>query len=217
MQHLSMEDLAALVDELPTAEQKSHLDGCAICAEELEALRSQTAALGSLPDPAVPPDQWTGIESRLRSEGLVAAPRRHALAGRLSPIAALAASVLLFVSGGAMGAAVWGGAGDVTAPENNTPAIHATAMTVEQAEERVVALEAEYLEALTRYAELSGLDESPDPVNRLAAMEGIVLTTRSALEQAPADPVINGYHLAALGQREAILRQIANTTNETWF
>ena len=57
-----------------------------------------------------------------------------------------------------------------------------------------------------------------DPLNQLAALEGIVLTTRAALEEAPADPVINGYHLSALGQRDAILRQIdARADEEPWF
>jgi hypothetical protein len=59
-------------------------------------------------------------------------------------------------------------------------------------------------------------------VSRLAALEGIVLTTRSALREAPADPVINSYHLTALGQRDELLRQIEESGTETetgdeWF
>ena len=45
-------------------------------------------------------------------------------------------------------------------------------------------------------------------MSRLAALEGIVLTTRAALNEAPADPVINGYHLTALEQRDALLREL---------
>jgi hypothetical protein len=71
------------------------------------------------------------------------------------------------------------------------------------------AAELRYRMALSRYAELSGAGATTDPVNRLAALEGIVLTTRAALKDSPADPVINGYHLAALGQRDALLRQIS--------
>jgi hypothetical protein len=74
-----------------------------------------------------------------------------------------------------------------------------------------------YLNALTRYAELAGGVPGGDPMARLAALEGIVLTTRAALGQAPADPVINGYHMTALAQREATLRQIAANTVQSWF
>jgi hypothetical protein len=76
--------------------------------------------------------------------------------------------------------------------------------------------ESAYLEALTRYAELAGGVPGGDPMARLAALEGIVLTTRAALGQAPADPVINGYHMTALAQREATLRQIAGNPTQIW-
>jgi hypothetical protein len=77
--------------------------------------------------------------------------------------------------------------------------------------------ETHYLEALARFAELTGGIAGDDPVARLAALEGIVLTTGAALDQAPADPVINGYHMTALAQREATLRQIATSTAPYWF
>ena len=73
-----------------------------------------------------------------------------------------------------------------------------------------------YLEALTRMAEMSGGDYG-DPYARLAALEAITSITRAALGQAPADPVINGYHVTALAQRDATLRQIAARTTESWF
>ncbi len=78
--------------------------------------------------------------------------------------------------------------------------------------------EAMYLDALARYAHLAGSEEDAgDPLARLAALEGIVLTTREALGRAPADPIINGYHMTALAQREATLQQIAATTRNPWF
>ena len=77
--------------------------------------------------------------------------------------------------------------------------------------------ESAYLDALNRYALLAGSDAEIDPVARLAALEGIVLTTREALGRAPADPIINGYHMTALAQREATLRQIATSTRNPWF
>jgi hypothetical protein len=44
--------------------------------------------------------------------------------------------------------------------------------------------------------------------SRLAALDQVLSTTREAMRQAPHDPVINGYYLTTLGQREATLRQL---------
>lgn len=59
--------------------------------------------------------------------------------------------------------------------------------------------------------------DAGDPFTRLAVLEGITTLTGTALGQAPADPVLNGYHVAALAQREATLRQIAARTTGNWF
>lgn len=211
MQHLNPEELARLVDEEPTAEESLHLNRCGECSEELEEFRAQTSALGELSDYSAPPGQWERVERRLEQEGILPAPIRTSLRPRFAPLLAIAASLLLFLSGGFMGATVFDGASEAELVGATPPA------TVEQAEQRLVAAENIYLEALTNYAQLTGYDESTDPVNRLAALEGIVLTTGAALEEAPADPVINGYHLAALGQREALLRQIVDQPERTWF
>jgi hypothetical protein len=77
--------------------------------------------------------------------------------------------------------------------------------------------EALYLDALTRMAELAHDKEPGDPFARLAALEGIMTITREALGQAPADPVLNGYHLTAIAQRDATLKQLAATTSNSWF
>ncbi len=76
--------------------------------------------------------------------------------------------------------------------------------------------EALYLSALTRLTEL-GPNDVGDPIARVAALEGIAAITRAALDRAPADPVLNGYHITAIAQREAALRQIAATTGGSWF
>jgi hypothetical protein len=99
----------------------------------------------------------------------------------------------------------------------STGAPAAAPRTSEEALDFMRDAESRYLEALTHYAELTGAFDSGDPAARLAALEGIVLTTRAALGQAPADPIINGYHMTALAQREATLRQIAAASNNTWF
>ncbi len=90
--------------------------------------------------------------------------------------------------------------------------------TPEEAMRAVQSAEDAYLRAYSRYTELtSGQRQTDDPVARVAALESIVLTTRAALDRAPADPVINGYHLTAVAQRDAALRQIALRSNGPWF
>ena len=51
----------------------------------------------------------------------------------------------------------------------------------------------------------------------IAALEGIMLTTEAALREAPADPIINNYHLTALGQRDALVRELQLAENQEWF
>lgn len=89
--------------------------------------------------------------------------------------------------------------------------------TPEEALQFLRQAEASYLDALTRFAELSGAAQTGDPAARLAALEGIVLTTRAALGKAPTDAVINGYYLNAMAQRDATIRQISATNAaESW-
>jgi hypothetical protein len=44
--------------------------------------------------------------------------------------------------------------------------------------------------------------------SRLAALDQMISTTREAMRDAPHDPVINGYYLTTVNQREATLRQL---------
>ena len=59
--------------------------------------------------------------------------------------------------------------------------------------------------------------EVPMPTNpdtyrtRLAALDNVMTEMRSALNEAPHDPVINQYYLATVGAREATLRQLGTT------
>jgi hypothetical protein len=216
MSHLKLEDLARLVDEAPAANEEAHLARCEACRGELDALMDQCLALGSLPDLAPPSDAWPDLRARLQSEGLL---RRRP---RLSPnLARAAAAAFLFLAGGAMGYTardlaapptpaggdpVWlaTGADPVTATQPPSGAIVAGQDATGDTE----AASELFMDALDRYMASTG--PSPgDPVARLAALDNIVLTTAEALHEAPTDPIINGYHLSALAQRDAVLRQLA--------
>ncbi len=107
------------------------------------------------------------------------------------------------------------------ASNNTTAATHETA----DASQDVRTAEAAYLRALARYSEQRPANATvSDPVARLATLESILLTTKAALREAPADPVINGYHITALAERDAVLKQIAmqqsnvrRQTSNNWF
>ena len=216
MQHLSEEAIARLVDEAPAGGEALHLEMCEECRSELEAMIEQTRALEALPELAPPPGAWPSIAARLEEEELL-----HWGVGRsvwMGWPLRVAAGLALFLAGTATGALALRG----DAPAAPAPTVASmrpvAAATPAQLEQRLRAAEAEYVSLLTEYSQATGTAQAGDPLNRLAALEGIVLTTRAALEEAPADPVINGYHLSAMGQRDAILRQIdAREDEEPWF
>jgi hypothetical protein len=211
MQHLNDEDLARLVDEEPADGEAAHLAACEECRCELDAMRDQTLTLGELADLEPPRDGWQALLAALGEEGLVRGYRPV----RRAALAKIAAALVLFAAGGVTGALARGRAPAVVAPQA------APARTAVEAGERLRTAEREYRLALSRYAELAGDSSAEDPVNRLAALEGIVLTTRAALKDSPTDPVINGYHLTALSQRDALLRQISASRsagqNQPWY
>jgi hypothetical protein len=206
MRHLTLEELARLVDEPPTEPEAAHLAGCGECTVELRALQFQSKALGSLTDLSAPAGQWRTIEGKMDPSVAVANqyPKRAALR--------VAAAVFLFLLGAATGVlSPWG-----EGSRESVGTGEADSSGPLQAAAELAAAEAEYLRALTSYVAWSDDGVGLDPLNRLAALEGIVLTTRAALRDAPADPVINNYHLTALGHREALLRQLEAAEAE-WF
>jgi hypothetical protein len=44
--------------------------------------------------------------------------------------------------------------------------------------------------------------------SRLAALDRVISVASEAMREAPHDPVINGYYLTTLNQREATIRQL---------
>lgn len=242
MSHLSIETLARLVDETPDNNEATHLQLCLSCRSELEGMKADAFALGALPDLEPSLAQWYAVERKLAQEGLLRGSVRREYMTWLRPALQIAAALAIFVLGNytapllgrasspvgvpvAAAAAPAGYPAVVQAPAPNNalaglsrPAASTTAPATRGDAANVVReAERAYLNALTQYAEVARQTESADPVARLAALESIVLTTRAALGQAPADPVINGYHLTALAQRDATIKQMAATAGKTWF
>jgi hypothetical protein len=230
MQHLTIEDLARLVDEAASPAESAHLAHCSECAVELERLRDQTSALAALPGIEPPQALWFRIEDGLRAEGLAATGTGSRVAR--PALVRAAVNVGLFLLGAAAGSTIATrdaatpdriGGPEAVAPRPGTTGSPVAAprgaftTALQEAEHRLDEAEAEYTAALAHYSELAGTVTEIDPVSRLVALEGIVQTTGAALQNAPADPVINGYFLSAIEQREAVLQQIARSTDDGWF
>ena len=203
MPHLTLEALARLVDEAPENHEEAHLAACGECRAELDALREQTEALGMLPKLLPPPDSWPELRRQMVKDGIIRNGRRWRPGPTLTRVAA---ALLLFVGGGAAG---YLARGPVVAPvervaEAPAPESAASAADLTQEVERT---EEMFAAALDRFMRASGT-EAPDPAARLAALDNIVLTTAEALNESPADPVINSYHLTAVAQRKQLIRQL---------
>jgi hypothetical protein len=195
MPHLTLDALARLADEPPGPDEAIHLTECRVCRDGLGAIRSQAADLRRLPALAPPPDEWDRIEQRLRTEA-AADSRRARTVGRL---ARFAAAIVLVTLGAATHA--W-----FTRPTDPIDAGSvARPLTLDDAIARVRAAELVYRRSLLDYSSIARPEPPRDFVARLATLDAIVLTTRTALERAPADPVINSYHLSALAERENLL------------
>lgn len=84
--------------------------------------------------------------------------------------------------------------------------------SVEEARATQLRSESLYQQAAAFLAQHDSSGESaynPEVVkSRLAALDQMISTTREAMRDAPHDPVINGYYLTTVGQREATLRQL---------
>ena len=245
MSHLNLETLARLVDDVADPTEAGHLDICEPCRRELEALRADAVALRNLPDPQPPVAAWLSLEQTLQREGLmrrnpwVTQLLRLAAVLVIFVLGSLAGAFLVqrqtarvAAHAPTMAAPVRMVAQQPVQLDSEPSAVAALTMnaqhnaatvvntgpaaTAEEAVARLRDAERAYLSALTRYSEFGSKAETGDPVARLAALESIVATTRAALGQAPADPIINGYHLTAVAQRDATLRQIA-ASGQTWY
>lgn len=214
MEHLTAEQLARLVDESPTDEERAHLDDCARCASEAEEYRDLSSALGAMPEIRPPKGDWAVLEAQLRSEGLVTDPgmfQRLGLARTPGWMKAAAAAVL-FLSGAGTGALVAspsGATGDV--PE---------ASTIEEAAVAVRAAEDGYVQAVSQYQALLAQNGAGgpgvDPASRLAALEHIVEASQAAVWQNPEDPFFNGFLTSAMAERNAVARMVSSS-RDNWF
>jgi len=231
MGHITLERLAQLVGDPPSPEEEEHLKRCSACRDELKGLKEQTEAIGSLPDLRPPAGDWEALEARLAAEGLVRSsglsrrPSRWWSPGWLQAAAAL----ILFLGGTAVGSGAWGDGGSEDLATTPPPGLElipvgAQAQPVSNLAEAAAAVntaEQQYMLALLQYRQILDAQGEPtyigDPTTRLAAIEAIVAAGRAAIQQAPADPYVNGVLVSALAEREAFLRKASLNPAEGVF
>lgn len=152
---------------------------------------------------------WESLSTQLRAEGII----RNSVRPWMSNAAWLqAAAAVLLVAGGAV-------LGRYSLQRELKPATStaaAFAATFKSSDEAWAALNKageEYQRASAYLASRDvnqGSDSDKTAVYqaRLTALDGMTSASRQALYEAPHDPVINQYYMAAMGAREATLRQL---------
>ena len=223
MSHLSPERLAALVDETPTAAELAHIAGCAECARERAAYRNlvELAVNGST-SIASPLTSWDALRPALAQDGIIDGGKRAPVVkehfGR--PWLQAAAAVLL-IGGGLAGGRLSAGASLLPRVAESPSRRVAESPTTDSLphfrsvdDARAAQTQAQVLfQNATAFIAQQDTTitpaESPAAMRtRLAALDRTRRVLGEALNQAPSDPVINGYYLTTVGQREATLRQM---------
>jgi hypothetical protein len=224
MEHLNLDTLARLVDETPSREERHHLEDCTRCRTELALLQGQTHALGELPDLRPPRGDWAMLEARLMSEGLLRHDR--SLLASTPAWMKVAATIVLFLGGTGLGMALdtVGAADSRMAGADGAPfsLVSSTAGSLVEAEEAVRLYERRYMDALVQYRQLLDSEGSPagasSPESRLAALEYLVAAGQAAVQQAPADPFLNGFLASAMAERQATYRAaLQEGSADDWY
>jgi hypothetical protein len=227
MQHLHTERLAALGDEQPSTEEAAHLAACETCAREVSAYQTLVAMAHDEQQAfGLPLTRWETISAEWATVALES--DRSVPRARHNRWMLQVAAGLLLVAGGAIvgrmstGSAPLPGGATTVAQTADAPTTVAqpvaefssdsTFASVDEARAAQQRSELLYQQATAFLARIDTTGAgNPNPVayrSRLAALDRVLSTTRDALREAPHDPVINGYYLTTLGQREATLRQL---------
>ena len=219
MSHLSIDRLAALADEQPTADETTHLTICVECAREMAAHRS-LLALASVEREAMrlPLTRWDTLAPALRADGLVRTPAASQGRGfSFTPQRMLqVAAALLLVAGGTLlgrasaGAPIVPGEGS-SAVSTIFDSIPTAFASVEEAERLRNLYRDGYQRASNFLAQKDSVSVPGTPAvmrTRLSALDRVTRITREALNDAPFDPVLNDFLLNSYYQREATLRQL---------
>ncbi len=211
MLHLDPERLAALADGDPTAEEAEHLAHCAGCRCEREAHRALVSMAADARAELSPPlTTWESIAGELREQQMLLPPLAHRRPMWMRALGQSAAAVLLVAGGVFAGRkSVGANSGMVALSADSIAKTFASAkdarLMLDRAN-RQYQLAAEYLSALDTTAR--GGSQPEMYRTRLAALDAVAGIARTAVNEAPQDPVINQYYLAAINARQVALQQL---------
>ena len=220
--HLPPERLAALADEAPSAPEMAHLASCDECARERaayislgEIANAESAQIGA------PLTTWESLAPVLIEDGVIDSGRGLQLrAHRVRRPWLQAAAAVLFVAGGMMAGRVTAGASVLPLHEPGTIASNAVTVadsvphfrSIDEARAAQTQSQLLYQSATSFLAQRDTASRAPDSPagmrTRLAALDRTRQVMGEALQDSPYDPVINGYYMTTLGQREATLQQL---------
>ena len=221
MSHLRDERLAALSDEPPTSAELAHLASCDRCAAERAAhrsLRELASAEGA--QIGAPLTSWESLAPALRADGVIdtgewrVARRPRRFTGVWSQAAA---ALLIALGGVAYGR--YSAVGSLLPEPSNAMAARAHEAdslpkfsSVDEARTAQARYETLYQSAALYLASHDTTELTPDSPaamrHQLATLDEVGATLRQALTESPGDPVINGYYLTTLSQRETAIRQL---------
>lgn len=218
MLHLSPERLAALAEDPPTAAELAHLTSCADCARERAAYRALgKLAGGDARQIGAPLTTWESLRPALLADGVIDSGSRKVYMRRNRPGWFQAAAVAMLVTGGLVvgrASARFSMSGVSASLPAGVSQIDSTPRFRSIDEARVAQTQSQlvYQNAtayLAQHDTTGRMIESPAAMRtRLAALDRTQQVLNQALSEAPYDPVINGYYLTTVGQREATLRMI---------
>lgn len=163
-----------------------------------------------------PLNTWAQIAERAREEGLIHQDRRDRWSAGV-PWMQAAAGIVIMLGGIAIGRSTTAlpEAPAASSASSSAPATPAAKRinTVEEAWATLDRASAEYQSASAFLAAMNTAgpavaDSASIYRARLAALEQLMNATATARENAPRDPIINQYYLAALGAREATVQQL---------
>jgi hypothetical protein len=226
MLHLPIERLAELGESEPTVTERAHLAECTMCSTELAAYQRLVAMAADERRRIAPPlTSWGTLREPLRDEGLIitqehqiAQRRRSALLGRVGRVAAM----LLLLAGGVVIGRFSAGLpmAEAIAFVPVRDSLGNGTMSVEQFATTKAAMDA-LREAQREYERAAYYLATHDTTNvestaevyrtRLAALDEMAEASLRALEQAPADPIMNQVYLSTLGAREMTLARLGST------